>query len=179
MHFPTSLALLGSALTVSGAAISSFPLTNTTETPFALSAVVLSIGEATPLAVEPTEGEVLILRAASPNATSLTGTGTAVVAASSQFTYDAASRQLRSALLGGLLSDLLRENVTVTFAEFESPADGLFALKQDKSAKTYFVYAPDAAGRVDGWSLCGVTAFYWSGSQDPLAGCAKVALERK
>ncbi|KAI1110654.1 hypothetical protein F5Y14DRAFT_346752 [Nemania sp. NC0429] len=162
MHLPTSLAFLGSILTItSGAAISSS---------FALGAVDLASGSATPLAVEPTEASVRILRA-STNST----------ASSPQlaFTYDAAARRLQNALYGP--SDLVRPNVTVTFAEFEAPADGLLALRQNGSA-AYLVYASggnNAGGRVDGWSLCGVTAFYWSGNQAPLAGCAKVALEMR
>ncbi|KAI1165934.1 hypothetical protein F5B18DRAFT_609232 [Nemania serpens] len=180
MHFPTSLALLGTALSLSsGAAISSLPNTNTTS-PFGLSAVVLATGASTPLAVEPTEASVRVLRAAAPNATSGT------TADSRFFAYDAAARRLRNAQFDfGLPSDLVRENVTVTFAEFEAPADGLLALVVKQQVEggggsgEYFVFAPDAAGRVDGWSLCGVTAFYWSGDQAPLEGCAKVALERK
>ncbi|KAI1197080.1 hypothetical protein F5X97DRAFT_344023 [Nemania serpens] len=173
MHSPTSLALLGFALTVaSGAAIpsSSSPSSNATS-PFGLSAVVLSTGSSTPLAVEPTEASVHVLRAASPNATSGT------TASSSRFSYDAAARRLLNAQFGP--SDLVRENVTVTFAEFEVPADGLLAVRRVGDA-AYFVFAPEAAaGRVDGWSLCGITAFYWSGDRAPLENCAKVALERK
>ncbi|KAI1123489.1 hypothetical protein F5Y10DRAFT_251786 [Nemania abortiva] len=165
MRLLTTLTLSGSALTLaSGAAIAKS---------FTLHAVSLSTQQSTQLAVEETEASVHILRAtAAPNATAGTG------AAATQFSYAASSRQLRNGEYG-LFSDALRANLSVTFGSFAAPADGLLATRQQGSA-TYFVFGPDeAAGPIDGWSLCSTvnSAFYWSGAQEPMDECEKVALE--
>ncbi|KAI8634387.1 hypothetical protein F5Y19DRAFT_413265 [Xylariaceae sp. FL1651] len=173
MRFFTQIAILGSAFTLAAAVTNSTGNGTANSAPFRLGAVDLTTNKVTPVVVGQTEASIHILQAG------LDASGQVPPSlrnSSNSFKYLPSTKQLWSEEYG-VVADTVYPRFVVTVGEFLDTGDGALVQKTGDDGSAYLVYSGDVDGRTDGWSLCGTHGIYWSGEEDALANCTKVALE--